>query len=112
MNCHIAESAAMMGLVASPEVLSDGEQVVLRTRQHGKTMAVPSAILILIVGVASAVMLALPPGTGHLAVIRLAMAAAAVVALYWEEGAGVGAVRIREVWPKPSPWRWAPVPGR
>lgn len=80
INCHIDDWAAMMRLVASPEVLSDGEQVVLRMRQHGKTMVVPSAILILIVGVASAVMLVLPAGTGHLAVIRLAIAAAAVIA--------------------------------
>lgn len=36
----------------------------------------------------------------------------AAVAMLWEQEGGVRIARMREVWPKPSPWRWAPGTGQ
>jgi hypothetical protein len=41
---------------------------------------------------------------------ELSMVAAALV-LMMTERETAGSMRIREVWPSPSPWRWAPVAG-
>jgi membrane protein YdbS with pleckstrin-like domain len=70
--------------MAIPDNLADGELRAMRLHPHGKTMLRPAATLALILAVAIAVILILPASASHLAAIRLAVGAAALVAaLYW-----------------------------
>lgn len=66
--------------MAGTDVLTAGEQIVLRVHQHGKTMIRPSAVLVLILVVASALIIVLPQSAAHLVPIRVAIAAAALLA--------------------------------
>jgi membrane protein YdbS with pleckstrin-like domain len=60
--------------------LTEGEQLVLKLHPHAKTMLKPAAILVLIVGVAIAVMVILPLSSANAWPIRAAIGAAALVA--------------------------------
>lgn len=68
------------GDVAGFGTTGDGEQIVLRMHRHGKTLVAPSAILALIIAVASVVVIVLPSGVPHPGWVRLAVAATALVA--------------------------------
>jgi membrane protein YdbS with pleckstrin-like domain len=70
----------MMGLVVCPAGQADGEQVVLIMRPHAKTMVRPAAVLVLIAAVTVAVLVVLPASLGSLGIIRLVIAAVALVA--------------------------------
>lgn len=70
--------------MAIPDGLAEGEQSVLRLHPHGKTMLRPAAILVLILAVAVAVILVLPASATDVALVRLAVGVAALLAaLVW-----------------------------
>jgi len=69
-----------MGHVAGGDSLTPGEQLVIRLHPHGKTMAGPAAILLLVVAGAITLIFVLPANAAHLWPIRLAIGAAALVA--------------------------------
>jgi membrane protein YdbS with pleckstrin-like domain len=60
--------------------LAEGEQVVLRLHQHGKTMVRPAIILVLILVLASVVIIVLPQNASHLWPLRAAIGVAALLA--------------------------------
>jgi uncharacterized membrane protein YdbT with pleckstrin-like domain len=70
-----------MGHVAGADSLTPGEELVLRLHPHGKTMAGPSAILLLVVAGAITLIFVLPANAAHLWPIRLAIGVAALVAV-------------------------------
>jgi uncharacterized membrane protein YdbT with pleckstrin-like domain len=59
--------------------LVEGEQLVLRLHPHGKTLVRPSAILLLDIAAAIAIILVLPQSGSNLWPIRLAIGAAAML---------------------------------
>ncbi len=69
-----------MGHVADGDSLTHGEQIVLRLHPHGKTMAGPAAILLLVVAGAITLIFVLPQSAAHLWWIRLAIGVAALFA--------------------------------
>ena len=69
-----------MGHVADGDSLTHGEQIVLRLHPHGKTMAGPAAILLLVVAGAITLIFVLPQSAAHLCWIRLAIGVAALFA--------------------------------
>lgn len=70
--------------MAIADTLAEGEQLVLRLHPHGKTMLRPAAVLALIVAGAIAVIFVLPASAAHVALVRLAVGAAALLAaLTW-----------------------------
>lgn len=77
---HFPLLAVIMGYVASADSLTQGEQLVLRLHPHGKTMARPALILLLIVAVAITIVVLLPQSAAHIWPIRVAIGAAALLA--------------------------------
>ncbi len=69
-----------MGHVASGDSLTQGEQLVLRLHPHGKIMAGPAAILLLIVAGAITLIVVLPASAAQLWWIRVAIGVAALLA--------------------------------
>lgn len=69
-----------MSFVTYSDGLVEGERLVLRLHPHGKTMLRPGLLLLLIGAAAAALILVLPGGAAHLAVLRLAIGVAAVLA--------------------------------
>ncbi len=61
------------------EGLNPGEQLVLRLHPHAKTMLKPAVILVLLLGVAIAVMIILPLSSASAWPIRLAIGAVALI---------------------------------
>jgi len=77
---HFAVIPAIMGDVAVGDSLTQGEDLVLRLHPHGKTMAGPAAILLLVVAGAITLIFVLPASAAHLWPIRLAIGVVALVA--------------------------------
>src|SRR5262249_56176549 len=76
---HFAVIPAIMGDVAVGDSLTQGEDLVLRLHPHGKTMAGPAAILLLVVAGAITLIFVLPASAAHLWPIRLAIGVVALV---------------------------------
>ncbi len=70
----------MMGFMTHSDGLVQGERLMLRLHPHGKTMLRPGLLLLLIVAAAAALILVLPGSAAHLAVLRLAIGVAALLA--------------------------------
>ena len=60
--------------------MTQGEELVLRLHPHGKTMAGPAAILLLVVAAAITLVLVLPQSTMHLWPVRAGIGAVALLA--------------------------------
>lgn len=75
---HVGLLAAIMGHVAGD--LTQGEQLVLSLHPHGKTLAGPGAILLLVVAAAISAIVLLPASASHLWAVRAGIGIAALIA--------------------------------